>query len=114
MLASPNLLSQTLHAETLYDIIIVSFEFEAHMPNAIVRNIPEDQYTLLRQEARQRGSSVNSEILDAIRCKVEDLKRRKRAARAMTRIDKLRAEIARKYPHQPDSVDLIREDRDNR
>ncbi|HEX5482868.1 MAG TPA: hypothetical protein VFZ08_09620 [Terriglobia bacterium] len=84
------------------------------MANTTVRNIPEDQYALLRQEARQRRSSLNSEILDAIRHKAEDLKRRKRAAKAMGRIDRLRAEIARKYPNQPDSVDLIREDRDSR
>lgn len=84
------------------------------MRNTIVRNIPEDHYALLRQEARQRKSSINSEILDAIRHKAEELVRRKRAASAMARIDKLRAEIAKKYPNQPDSVDLVREDRDSR
>lgn len=84
------------------------------MPNTTVRNIPDDHYALLRQEARQRRSSLNSEILDAIQLKAEELRRRKRAARAMTRIYKLRAEIARKYPKQTDSVVLIREDRDSR
>ncbi|MGH9325311.1 MAG: FitA-like ribbon-helix-helix domain-containing protein [Terriglobia bacterium] len=84
------------------------------MPNMTVRNIPEDDYALLRQEARQRRSSINSEILEAIRYKTEELKRRKRAARAMVRIDKLRDEIARKFPNQTDSVTLIREDRDSR
>lgn len=84
------------------------------MPNTTVRNIPEGHYALLRQEARQRRSSINSEILDAIRGKAEELKRRRRAARAMERIDKLRAEIAKKYPSQTDSVALIREDRDSR
>jgi hypothetical protein len=84
------------------------------MPNTTVRNIPEDHYALLRREARQRGSSINLEILDAIRNKAEELKRRKRAARAIERIDKLRAEIAAKYPNQTDSVELIREDKDRR
>lgn len=83
------------------------------MPNAIVRNIPDDQYELLRREARQRRSSVNSEILDAIRLKAEALKQHRRAARAMARIDNMRAEIARKFPLQTDSVELIREDRDS-
>jgi hypothetical protein len=32
----------------------------------------------------------------------------------MKRIDKIREEIARKYPNQPGSADLIREDRDSR
>jgi plasmid stability protein len=84
------------------------------MPTTTVRNIPEKDYALLKLEARQHRSSINSEILDAIRNKTEELKRRKRASRAMARIDRLRAEIAKKYPNQPDSVDLIREDRDNR
>jgi hypothetical protein len=84
------------------------------MPNTTVRNIPKSHYALLRQEARQRRSSINAEILDAIRNKAEELVRRKRAARAMARIDRLRAGVAKKYPNQPDSVDLIREDRDSR
>lgn len=82
------------------------------MPNAMVRNIPEDEYELLRSEAGRRSSSLNAEILDAIRRKTDELKRRRRADRAMARIDKLRAEIAREFPYQTDSVDLIREDRD--
>lgn len=84
------------------------------MPNTTVRNIPEKSYAVLRREAQRRRSSVNSEILEAIHNKVETLMRRKRAVKAMARVDRLRAEIARKYPRQPDSVDLIREDRDSR
>ncbi|MGH9397647.1 MAG: hypothetical protein ACRD18_12440 [Terriglobia bacterium] len=84
------------------------------MANTTVRNIPEQNYELLRREARRRRSSLNAEILDAIERKAEEIRRRKTAGKAMIRIDKLRAEIARKYPNQPDSVDLIREDRDGR
>ncbi len=39
---------------------------------------------------------------------------RRRAAKALKELDKLREEIALKYPNQPDSVELIREDRDSR
>lgn len=84
------------------------------MPTTTVRNIPKEHYDLLRREARRQRTSVNSQILDSIRDKVEELKRRRQAARAMVKIDKLRAEVARKYPHQTDSVELIREDRDGR
>ena len=84
------------------------------MATTTVRNIPEEHYGLLRREASRQRTSVNSEILNAIRSKAEELKRRRRAAKAIQRIDKLRAEIARKYPHQSDSVELIREDRDGR
>lgn len=84
------------------------------MPVTTVRNIPEEHYELLRREARRQRTSVNWEILDAIRNKAEELKRRRRAARAMARIDKLRAEVAREHPHQTDSAELIREDRNVR
>ncbi|HUY12805.1 MAG TPA: hypothetical protein VMX16_04125 [Terriglobia bacterium] len=84
------------------------------MATTTVRNIPEEHYGLLRREASRQRTSVNSGILDAIRSKTEELRRRRRAAKAMQRIDKLRAEIATKYPHQTDSVELIRKDRDSR
>jgi len=41
-------------------------------------------------------------------------RRRASAGKAMKELDKLRKEISRNYPNQPDSVDLIREDRDRR
>jgi Antitoxin FitA-like, ribbon-helix-helix len=84
------------------------------MANTTVRNIPDDDYGLLRKEARRRGTSLNTEILDAIRNKADDLKRRRRAATSIARIDKLRAEIARRFPRHTDSALLIREDRDGR
>jgi len=54
------------------------------------------------------------EFLAMLADKKEMARRRAGAARAMKRIDKIREEIAKKYPNQPDSVDLIREDRDSR
>lgn len=84
------------------------------MPNTTVRSIPEDHCALVKQEARQRRSSINSEILDGIRNKPEEVKRRKRAARAMERIEKLQTEIAKNHPNQQDSVEIIREIRDSR
>jgi len=84
------------------------------MPNITVRNIPEKHYAELQRDARQNHRSVNAEILTLLADRVEMNRRRRVAARAMKRIDKIREEIARKYPNQPDSVDLIREDRDAR
>lgn len=84
------------------------------MPSLTVRNIPGDVYAVLQQDARRHGRSLNAEILTILADKAEMAQRRAEAAKAMQRIDKLRAEIARKYPSQPDSVDLIREDRDSR
>ncbi len=84
------------------------------MPNLTVRNIPEKDYAELQQDARQNRRSVNAEILKLLADKAEMNRRRRHAAKVMKRIDNIREEIARKYPNQPDSVDLIREDRDSR
>ena len=84
------------------------------MPNITVRNIPNSDYSVLRRDAKRHGRSLNSELLAMLADKKEMARRRAGAARAMKRIDKIREEIAREYPNQPDSVDLIREDRDSR
>ncbi len=83
------------------------------MPNIPVRNIPEADYSVLRRDAKRHGRSLNAEFLAMLADKKEMARRRRHAIRVMKRIDKIREEIARKYPNQPDSVDLIREDRDN-
>jgi hypothetical protein len=84
------------------------------MAATTVRNIPEKHYALLRREARRHRASINSEILEAIREKAEELRRRGRASKSMARIDKLRSEIALQFRHQTDSVKLIRQDRNSR
>jgi plasmid stability protein len=83
------------------------------MPNLTLRNIPEADYSVLRRDAKRHGRSLNAELLAMLADKKEMARRRAGAVRAMKRIDKIRDEIARKYPNQPDSVDLIRENRDN-
>ena len=78
------------------------------MPNITVRNVPKDLHRVLRENAKRHHRSLHAEILDIL-AKEADLERRRRGAdRAM------REEMARKYPNQPDSVDLIREDRNSR
>lgn len=84
------------------------------MRNLTVRRIPKDIYAVLRRDAKRHGRSLNAEILAMLADKADMARRRARAAEAMKRLDVLRAEIARKYPNQPDSTALIREDRDSR
>lgn len=96
------------------DIIVISSCGQWHMANTTVRNIPDELYSSLRREAQGTGGSLNSEILAAIRDRVEILRQRRRRSRAIAEINRLRAEIARKYPVQTDSVQLIRADRDRR
>jgi hypothetical protein len=84
------------------------------MANLTVRDIPQKDYAELQQDAKQNRRSINAEILSLLADKAAMNRRRRHAAKVMKRIAKMREEIAREYPNQPDSVDLIREDRDSR
>lgn len=57
---------------------------------------------------------MNAEILKLLSDKAEMNRRRRRAAKVLIKLDRIREEIAREHPNQADSVDLIREDRDGR
>jgi plasmid stability protein len=84
------------------------------MANVMVRNIPDNDYAELQEDAKQNRRSINAEILSLLADKAAMNRRRRHAAKVMRRIAKVREEIARDYPNQPDSVDLIREDRETR
>jgi plasmid stability protein len=84
------------------------------MPNLTVRNIPKDVYAVLRQDAKRHGRSLNAEILAVLSDKADMARRRAEAAKVIPELRKMREEMARKYPNQPDSAELIREDRDSR
>ncbi len=83
------------------------------MANLTVRNIPEKDYAELQQDAKQNRRSINADILCLLAGKAEMNRRRRYAAKAMRRIDKLWKGIGQNYPNQPDSTAFIREDRDN-
>lgn len=83
------------------------------MPNLTVRNIPKGTYAELQVEARRNQRSMNAEILKLLADKVEMGRRRRQAAKVLARLGQIRDDIAHEHPNQPDSVDLIREDRDS-
>ncbi len=84
------------------------------MPSLTVRNIPKGDYAALKADAKRNRRSINAEALATFADKADMARRRASAAKAMKELDRLRAEIYRKYPNQPDSVDLIREGRYSR
>ncbi len=84
------------------------------MPNLTVRNIPKDIYKRLKESARRNRRSLNTEILAVLSDEDGWKLRRLQIAAVMPELDRARAELAKKYPHAPDSVELIREDRDSR
>jgi plasmid stability protein len=84
------------------------------MPNVMVRNIPKQTYSRLRARARSFGRSLNAEILDVLAEKDSWEKRRLEIAKVLPELRRTREEIAKEHPNAPDSVTLIREDRDSR
>ncbi|MBI1941750.1 MAG: Arc family DNA-binding protein [Acidobacteria bacterium] len=81
------------------------------MANVTVRNIPEDVHAVLREEAKRNARSLNAEIVATLSDRAQMSRRRKQAAKALREIDRIREKIAKQYPDQPDSVELLREDR---
>ena len=84
------------------------------MPNLTVRRIPKDIYKRLKESARRNQRSLNAEILAVLSDEDGWKLRRLQIATVMPELAKARAELAKKYPNAPDSVELIREDRDRR
>ena len=84
------------------------------MANLTLRNIPQEHYAALQPGAKRNRRSLNAEVPALLADKAEAAQGRDRAAQAMAEIDRICEEIVREYPDQPDSVDLIREDRDSR
>lgn len=84
------------------------------MPNLTVRNIPKHIYKFLKESAKSHGRSLNAEILAILADEDGWELRRREIAAVLPELDKARAELARKYPDAPESVELIREDRDSR
>jgi len=84
------------------------------MPNLMVRNIPRETYKRMRARAKNLGRSLNAEILDILAEKDGWEIRRREIAKVLPEIRRVREDIAREHPDAPDSVTLIREDRDSR
>ena len=84
------------------------------MANLTVRNIPEKDYAELQQDAKQNRRSVNAEVLSLIADKAAMIRRRRRMARAIRKLDRLREDVSKKYPVNYEMWELIREDRNSR
>jgi len=84
------------------------------MANLTVRNIPEKDYAELQQDAKQNRRSINAEILNLLADKAAMNRRRRRMARAIRKLDRLREDVSKKYPVNYEMWELIREDRNSR
>jgi len=84
------------------------------MPNLTVRKIPRGVYRSLRESAKRHGRSLNAEILAILSDEDGWIRRRLEIAAALPELDRAREAVAKKYPGMTESVELIREDRDQR
>jgi plasmid stability protein len=84
------------------------------MPNLTVGEIPKDIYKRLKENARRNHRSLNAEIVAILNDEDGWIRRRREIAAVLPDLDQARTELASKYPNAPDSVELIREDRDSR
>ncbi len=84
------------------------------MANLTIRDVPKTVHEVLRASAKKHYRSLNGELLHILAYHAERERRWQRFERDRPKMDRLREEIARKYPNAPDSVELIREARDSR
>lgn len=80
------------------------------MPTLHIRNVPKDVYEALRERARERGTSMNTEVIEIL----DEAFRYKRRSfeEVMASLDKLSKEI-NFGPDWPAPEDVIRADRDS-
>jgi len=83
------------------------------MAKLTVRNIPEKDDAELQQDAKQNRRSINAEILRLLADKAAMNRRRRRMARAIRKLDRLREDVSKKYPVNYEMWELIREDRNS-
>ena len=74
-----------------------------------VLTVSDELYARLEMAARQRGLRKVEELLESWQADEDEQSRR---ARAVERIDALRTQLFATYGEMPDSVELIRQDRD--
>ena len=80
------------------------------VPTLHIRNVPKDVYEALRSRARERGTSMNTEVIEIL----DEAFRYKRRSfeEVMSSLDKLSKEI-NFGPDWPAPEDVIRADRDS-
>lgn len=84
------------------------------MANVTLRDVSAGVYEALRASAQKHYRSLNGELLHIFTYYAHRERGWQEFERERPERERLRTEIARKYPNAPDSVELIREDRDSR
>ncbi|HLO13585.1 MAG TPA: hypothetical protein VK206_02065 [Anaerolineales bacterium] len=78
------------------------------MPTLHVRSVPEDLYLRIQRLAEMENRSLSAQVVTMLTRAIEDEKRRKQQAKALTSIRRRRFVTPKKAPS---SLTLLREDR---
>lgn len=81
------------------------------MPILHVRNVPDDLYARIQRLANSRNRSLSAQVIQLLDQALQMEEARQSQARVLAGIRRRRVSYARK-PSTPDSVTLLREDRD--
>jgi plasmid stability protein len=75
--------------------------------NVTIKNIPDDVHKTLKQEAAQRGRSLNTQILQTLSSEAAEIARRRKMRESRASLERFVASL----PKMSSSVPLIRADR---
>lgn len=81
------------------------------MATLYIRNVPDDIYSLLRETARQDHRSLNAEVLYLLDCALTENEKSSKQTDLLKRVRERRARY-RLSAGAPDSIDLLRADRE--
>lgn len=84
------------------------------MPDFLVRNISEEVYKRIQENAAAHGRSLNAEFLEILNDQDFWALRRLQIHSAIPKLRRFRNKVAKRFPVKYQMRDLIREDRDSR
>lgn len=82
------------------------------MATLYVENVPDEVYESLRSYSQERRRSISAEVIRLLEEKFPTAKELERRREAFRRIDNLKFTRSENAEPLPDSLEMIREDRD--
>lgn len=76
--------------------------------NITLKNVPQDIYRVIKQEADERGRSLNSQIIQVLGCEAAEVRHRRQLRKSRREAERFAASLA----PMSDSAALIRRDRE--
>lgn len=75
--------------------------------NITLKNIPQEVYRAIKQDAHERGRSLNSQLIQVLECEAAEIRRRGNLRKLRREVEQFAASLT----SMDDSTPLIRRDR---